>query len=58
MIDISKAHFLLLERHFLYGDLFRRKERETLCCNVNKNSKPNNKQSFRDFSLYGVIVID
>ena len=58
MIDISKAHFLLLERHFLHGDLFRLTERETLCCNVNKVRKLNNKQSFGDFSPLGVIVID
>lgn len=40
MIYISKACFLLLWLHFLHGYLFRLTERETICCKVNKGSKP------------------
>ncbi len=53
MIDISKAHFLLLLQHFLHGYLFRLTERETLCCKVNKGSKPNSRQSSGIFSCRG-----
>lgn len=47
--DISNSYFLLLWRHFLWGDFFRLTERKSLCCKVNKGSKPNNRQTSEGF---------